>query len=173
MERTKLVRGLRIAWSVWWGIVCVLLVALWVRSFGQYDAAIVRIPSNGVASATSFFGRILLGRIPESIASGAYVYGSAPTGTWEFSSVPIVAPHGEAQAQMLELRGFPGFGFFSNPTVSGFYRLDLPHWFLVFLSASLAMVPWINQTKRFSLRTLLIATTLIAVVLGLIVWSSS
>jgi len=49
--------------------------------------------------------------------------------------------------------------------------LTLPHWLMALLSASLASVPWISQ--RFSLRTLLIATTLIAVVLGLVVWSMS
>ena len=33
MNRPRLIRGLRIAWSVWWGILCVLLVVLWVRSY--------------------------------------------------------------------------------------------------------------------------------------------
>jgi hypothetical protein len=37
------------------------------------------------------------------------------------------------------------------------------------LFAVLAGAPWIHSSKRFSLRTLLIATTLIAVVLGLVV----
>ena len=37
--------------------------------------------------------------------------------------------------------------------------------------AAFAVLPWIRQLRyRFSLRTLLIATTLIAVALGLIVW---
>src|SRR5262245_37831314 len=33
MDRPRLTRGLRIAWSVWWGILCVLLVVLWMRSY--------------------------------------------------------------------------------------------------------------------------------------------
>src|SRR5262245_61885524 len=45
MERTKLVRGLRIAWSVWWGILCVLLIVLWVRSYRERDF-ISRIDKN-------------------------------------------------------------------------------------------------------------------------------
>ena len=45
----------------------------------------------------------------------------------------------------------------------------VPHWFGVLLFAALAVVPWI---RRFSLRTLLIATTLVAVALGLIIWMS-
>src|SRR6476469_5066865 len=48
----------------------------------------------------------------------------------------------------------------------------LPYWFLVSLSVIFAVGPWIRQLRwRFSLRTLLIATTLVAVVLGLIVWA--
>jgi hypothetical protein len=38
------------------------------------------------------------------------------------------------------------------------------------LCASLALLPRITWPLRFSLRTLLIATTLIAMALGLIVW---
>ena len=30
-------RKLRIAWSVWWGIVAVSLVALWIRSYWCHD----------------------------------------------------------------------------------------------------------------------------------------
>ena len=36
-------RKLRIAWSVAWGIVAVLLVALWVRSYRWHDLLIIRI----------------------------------------------------------------------------------------------------------------------------------
>src|SRR5262245_2170471 len=35
--RPRLIRGLRIAWSMWWGIPCVLLVVFWVRSFWVGD----------------------------------------------------------------------------------------------------------------------------------------
>jgi hypothetical protein len=49
--------------------------------------------------------------------------------------------------------------------------LSLPYWFVIAMSAALATVPWLRW--RFTLRTLLIATTLVAVMLGLIVWSAS
>ena len=45
----------------------------------------------------------------------------------------------------------------------------LPHWFLLGTCMTFATVPWLRY--RFSLRTLLIATTLVAVVLGLIVYA--
>ena len=56
--------------------------------------------------------------------------------------------------------------------ISGFrsarYGWLLPYWVIVFSAAACASMPWLPW--RFSLRTLLIATTLVAVVLGLIVW---
>jgi hypothetical protein len=48
----------------------------------------------------------------------------------------------------------------------------VPNWFLVLLAAMLAAVPWIHLSCRFSLRTLLIATALVAAALGLIVISN-
>jgi hypothetical protein len=44
--------------------------------------------------------------------------------------------------------------------------LILPHWFLAVAATTLAYVPWLRWSKRFSLRTLLIVTTLVALVLG-------
>ena len=58
----------------------------------------------------------------------------------------------------------------SGITGSTFTAIGLPHWFALVVVALLATSPWLSY--RFSLRTLLIATTLVAVVLGLIVWSA-
>jgi hypothetical protein len=47
----------------------------------------------------------------------------------------------------------------------------IPDWFLVFACIGFAALAWLRHLpSRFSLRALLIATTLVAVVLGLIVW---
>ena len=51
--------------------------------------------------------------------------------------------------------------------VNRFYEFVVPHWLVTALFAIIGFVPWIPW--KFSLRTLLIATTLIAVVLGLVV----
>jgi hypothetical protein len=51
--------------------------------------------------------------------------------------------------------------------------IQLPHWTLVLMTGICGAAPWIRQLKwRFTTRTLLIATTLVAVVLGLIVWAA-
>jgi hypothetical protein len=46
------------------------------------------------------------------------------------------------------------------------WTVVLPYWFLLCIAIAMATVPWIRWSKRFGLRTLLIATTLVAVALG-------
>jgi hypothetical protein len=52
-----------------------------------------------------------------------------------------------------------------------FPSLIVPHWIPVSVTALFSVAPWIPCPKRFSLRTLLIATTLVAVGLGAISWA--
>jgi hypothetical protein len=49
--------------------------------------------------------------------------------------------------------------------------LAIPYWLILACTTTLAALPWLRWSKRFSMRTLLIALTAVAVVLGLIVWS--
>jgi hypothetical protein len=52
------------------------------------------------------------------------------------------------------------------------FLVCVPYWFLVPLAAAFAIGPWVKRFKwHFSLRTLLIATTLVAVLLGAIVYA--
>jgi hypothetical protein len=52
------------------------------------------------------------------------------------------------------------------------FKLAIPDWFLAAVFGMFAAVPALFPSKwRFSLRTLLIAITAIAVMLGLIVWA--
>lgn len=67
-----------------------------------------------------------------------------------------------------DFSGIWGRFFYINeqgPAVTG------PDWFLIGVAIALSAAPWLRWSNRFSLRTLLITTTLVAVVLGLIVWS--
>jgi hypothetical protein len=50
------------------------------------------------------------------------------------------------------------------------FNLIVPYWFPVFALVALAAMSWLPG--RFSLRTLLIATTLVAAVLGLVVYAA-
>jgi hypothetical protein len=47
--------------------------------------------------------------------------------------------------------------------------IGVTHWFVSFLITLLAALPWLPY--RFSLRTLLIATTLVAVLLGAVIYA--
>jgi hypothetical protein len=60
----------------------------------------------------------------------------------------------------------PRFAWWVNGH-NGNMVIRTPHWPLVLLSAALAVAPWFKW--RFSLSTLLIATTLVAVGLGIVV----
>jgi hypothetical protein len=57
MHRPRLIRGLRIAWSVVWGLLCVLLIVLWVRSYWRMDIVAIPSPSERFM-AVSYYGRI-------------------------------------------------------------------------------------------------------------------
>jgi hypothetical protein len=163
-------RKLRIAWSVAWGVAAVLLVVLWIRSYIKID----RIAWRGAQNTITLMS--LRGQL-----------GTA----WRHSSVAIPAERqrterisGPAESAKIGYndgtgRSLPSFlGFISN-WVSAPGRptsiLVLPYRFLSLLTASLAVLPWASSLlgkRRYSLRTLLIATTLIAVGLGLIVWAT-
>jgi hypothetical protein len=139
-------RKQRIAWSVACGIACVLLILFWVRSYRVID--VVHWTTSTRITFVSEIGIIQVSR-SKSIAIGAR--------TWEWHTLTDF------------MGAFPRTWSF-NSSRDGF-RFSFPHRLPIAISGVLAVAPWMRQLRwRFSLRTLLIATTLIAVVLGLIVW---
>jgi hypothetical protein len=157
MDRPRLIRGLRIAWSVVFGILCVLLVVMWGRSFAARDMIRGVIGNNGLhLNATSLRGDVAIAFDQWRGSPHPWIFESVSDQrnmTGVFSSVTGKPP--------LSLLGFR-YLFQPNLTV-----LVLPYWALALVPVLLASAPWIEW--KFSLRTLLIATTLIAVVLGLVV----
>jgi uncharacterized membrane protein YbaN (DUF454 family) len=61
---------------------------------------------------------------------------------------------------------WPEFKLTFNEFRPGEIIVRFPYWFALLMSATLAAVPWFRW--RFSLRTLLVAMTLIAALLGLV-----
>lgn len=51
-------------------------------------------------------------------------------------------------------------------------KVIFPLWSLLLVMAVTSTLPWIRWSRRFSLRTLLIAMTLVAALLGAIVWAT-
>jgi hypothetical protein len=141
-------RKLRIAWSVGWGTACVLLIVLWVRSYWWAE----------IFSYTNRANVFVGVRFERGILQ-IYRGNVRPIGPgWNH--------------QLLELPASTFRAFYSS-WKNGYGMTQVQDWFPVLVSAVFAIRPWMRQLSvRFSLRTLLIATTLVAVVLGLIVWLS-
>jgi hypothetical protein len=156
-------RKLRIAFSATCLVACVLLIVLWIRSYWRWESVVWGVTQTQGFSVCSQQGENTIQYLD---------YRELPPGMtvsifkWKFESL---SPHDRSLLPTIA-EGFAGF--FVEDTGNGFL-VGIPYWFPVLLSAALAAAPWLPWwSKRFSLRTLLIATTLIAVVLGLIVWAS-
>jgi hypothetical protein len=102
MVRPRLIRGLRIAWSVVCGILCVLLIALWVRSTDRFDNAALNVPGFCYAVAWSAYGTLTLG----------VEYGGMPNAGWQISVNRIAGDF------------FSGFNFQRHP---GGFLCTAPH----------------------------------------------
>jgi hypothetical protein len=153
MERNKVVRALRIAWTVWWGIVCVLLVVLWLRSYQKLEIVICQGKGNELTVFGSNSGTVYFTRQEREWAAKdttlRFIFG------WQYQSdIPSKTS-----------------GPFVWRTAGGRIDVVCPNYLLVGLCIGVALVPWAVHKWNFSLRTLLIATAPVAVVLGLVVLS--
>jgi hypothetical protein len=139
-------RKLRIAWSVVCGIGCVLLIVLWMRSY--WYAEVIKYP--------------LLGQ-----------WDISGIGTMRGALVIVVMTDARPANPKREYRLLPVRETmpitWTPRRIPSNYRIEflIPIWLIVLPLSVLSAAPWIKW--RFTLRTLLIATTLVALVLGLIV----
>jgi hypothetical protein len=170
MTRPRLIRGLRIAWIVACGILCVVLVALWMRSYWQFDLVLVRFSASNDLRLVSSRGRVAScisepssGRVTGDfrISPSAYMTSSA---SWWISGSTFSSLAGELERNFTPVPRRTNLGGVDGRIVV------VPLWMAVASSGSLAALPWIHWSNRFSLRTLLIATTLIAVVLAAVAY---
>jgi hypothetical protein len=138
-------RKLRIGSTAACGIVCLLLVALWARSYWRLEILERRTGLQAV-QVSSVKGRIAIANLdPRTTIGKSYLNVEA------------------GDAADWRKRGHLGFAYYADGLVTAFIA---PHWLPALLFAAIAIVPWISQSWRFSLRALLIAMTLIAVGLG-------
>jgi hypothetical protein len=160
-------RQLRIAFSAVCGIACVLLLVLWVRSYWWDDILKVRMPD----PQRQFMICSMLG------GTQLYTTTVSPRVVWTHRYWRIRTISVAAELEGLDVPWLYRFGLDRLYTFELFSRPDnpdhsrivaLPHWMLVVTFTAFGVAPWIHW--RFSLRTLLIATTLVAVGLGLVVW---
>jgi hypothetical protein len=147
-------RKLRIAWSALWLLASVLLIAMWVRSCWWGEAYNIQI--NKFLYGCSYLRGCIVLTCHDPIANPDFTAGYS----W-----------GPAPGQRID-KHFPVqfYGFYFTKMSDGF-GLVVPIWFLMVASIGWAVAPWLNW-RQFSLRTLLIATMLIAAMMGLSVWLS-
>jgi hypothetical protein len=142
---------LRIAVTGFCLTACMLLIALWASSYATRDSVFWPWIDHAV-QVTSLKGHVVVG-----------VVGKEPAARWE----PFKIEHSAIEGRFKTLfdNDVLGFYFERKP---GELRFDVPHWFLVLLGMMTAAAAWRHEKWRFSLRTLLIATTLLAVALGIL-----
>jgi hypothetical protein len=126
----------------------VLLVVLWMQSYWWYNHAQCILPNNRVMAlmtaqgVVSVFGGTYDNPMPKAVTSGV----SATEITWEEDYWQ--SDHWD-------------FEFSEN-----FKEVKVPLWFLVAMCGVISALPWLPWKGRYSLRTLLIATTLLGFSLG-------
>ena len=144
---SRLLRYLRITWSVGCGFLTILLVLLCVRSYWWVDT-VFPAPDYRI-TVKSQQGQISIGLGRDSW-----------TPPFSYVRMGIDSLMGKLNSQTWTIVN----------RLTGDTRLVIPHWFLVASIALFVALPWIRW--RFSLRSLLIAAPIIAVLLGLIVWAA-
>jgi hypothetical protein len=142
--------------------VYILLIAIWVRSYWWCDTVVLHGVADRIVTCESLYGGI-----------GVRIYGP-PTDyngpatlrykrIWAFGTK--VQPLHESK--LTTLLGFGGTAIGRSIIIA------IPCWFVTLASTILALVIWRTTRWRFSLRTLLIATSVVAVLLGLVIWAAN
>jgi hypothetical protein len=144
-----MLRYLRMAVTALSLTACLLLIALSVRSYSVLDSWQDH-KLGKTWHIQSYRGRIILFTLPRLRERG-------------YSRVTL---HTRVTADKHPISG-------SHTRMANWGRANricvVPCWTVALFSAAFTFAPWIQWSKSFSLRTLLIATTLVAVGLGLIV----
>jgi hypothetical protein len=156
-------RTLRTVWSMMCGVACLLLIALWVRSYWWCDIVNYRPSTTTAFRLLSDEGQVSYLDDSEPLL----VLGDPPPIGWSRQKRWYAGYRSEvADVPRFKkvFRGFARKGTFGN---------QVPDWFLLVVLAGLSAVPWLgHRLGRFSLRTLLIVTTLIALALGSVLYFS-
>lgn len=152
---------MRIAWSVWWGIVAVLLIALWVRSYWCADCFGFS-PTLGIATANAdiIIVREISGQfIVNTVAQGYHNEPPQPTDEIMWSN------NSALQKWTLScVREFDTFGI---------HMVGIRIYAIIIPVLAIGAFSWIPFRWHFGLRTLLVTTTLFAALLGLAVWAAA
>jgi hypothetical protein len=146
MHRDRISQFLRIGWSVACGILGLMLIVLWVRSYWIGEIVARKTPTGLNTAIGSSFGMAFVSHSKLS---------TVPPGPFDI--------HDWQRIQFKPMRNKKLH--FEFRATSQF--IQAPYNFLVPLVAAVATMPWL--TWQFSLRTLLIALTVVSVTIGVLV----
>lgn len=150
---TDMPRRIHIAMSIVIGVIAVALCILWLRSYKVGDVAFRGHPNRLIINISSADGYLHFDRRYPPHFGGLY---SSNQPGWHLIQV-------RSFYRDPNLRYLPSI----NPHPR---RVSVPYWFLTAPFAITSLLVWFPRSSRFSLRTLFIATTVLAVVLGFGVW---
>jgi hypothetical protein len=144
---------------------CVALMGMWVRSYRNWDTLNVRVWIPQGFSIYSRTGEIIWCCPTDSITNRL----------WEITSTSLSADDiaGGFNWQFNKMDWEPEFlcriGFAGQSQATATAAM-IPYYFPVFASGFLAMICRLRWLPRFTLRTLFVAMTFLAVVLGMTAW---
>jgi hypothetical protein len=145
MDRARSFHVLRIVASILCLVACVFLTGMWARSYTTYDWLVGPLPQSWVIQASTRPGGFSL------VVSGP----AFRVKLWELSSYSIQADQA------------PPPVIFNWGTTQGRFHVSMPYLFLIPIFGTLGIVLGV-RSYQFSLRTLLIGMTLVAISLGVI-----
>lgn len=143
----SVLRNLRIAWSAVWCVVALSPCVLWIRSYWKLDVW-VQSDKAGSTNIRADAGLITYCRLDSGSTS-------SERGAW-------VHVADDASVGMI-------YWQFDWAWRSDIVLIRTPVWAPVLAFAIVAGIPWIRWSTQFTIRTMLIAMTLIALALGMIV----
>jgi len=156
-------RKLRIAFSATCLIACLLLIVLWVRSYWKSDEIrYISFAKGHIYSSYSSYGVLTL-----SYGTDARFQSLGRRPRWRISSQGHDYPGLSEEAKTNARKGESKQFLWSNRLPSSF-SAKAPYWLITLLIVASGVVPLLRW--RFSLRTLLITITLLAIMLGVIVY---
>jgi hypothetical protein len=149
-------RYLRIAGAVAFALLACVMIGLWIRSYSWSEGVNGPISDHYFAGIEHCYGLVIcdLSRWDE-----------LPCEEWRH---PIQSAESlESAIVYWKSETALGLGFLFNARAANGFGMSFPHWFLAATSIALAAVLAFKRSWRFSIRSILIATTLLAVALGL------
>jgi hypothetical protein len=157
MNRNRLIRSIKIAFSAVCGMACVLLCVLWVRSYIALESWQGEILGRAI-HIQSARGRLILYALPNVNEHGYFRVPLKSIGETTELSRPVLGSSTRSKV----------LGKAASLSTVPYLWLVFPMVLVTALPLALAAS---RTSLRFSLRTLLFATTLVALLLGLVVWA--